>query len=122
MSKGKVKNKKKEYRNKKWFAFRARYFEKYGEVCKQCSRGKSEAVIQLHHTHYVKGRDVWDYDLEDMEALCKGCHAREHNILEPNSGWHLFSVVDLGGSTGKCERQKSLTSPSNNTFLSSSVR
>lgn len=37
--------------------------------------------------------------------MCKGCHAREHDIIEPNRGWTLISIDDLGGLDGVCERQ-----------------
>lgn len=107
---------KNEYRNKEWFALRERYFETYGKRCLKCERGEDEAVIQLHHTFYDHTRKIWEYDLEDFECLCSGCHAREHKILEPNDGWHLISVDDLGGMFGNCKRQKTLNSPCNHSI------
>jgi|GEM_PF-2528274 len=104
---------KSEYRNKEWFALRERYFETYGKRCFKCERGEDEAVIQLHHTFYDHSRKIWEYDLEDLECLCSGCHAREHKILEPNDGWHLLEVEDLGAMSGNCKRQKSLNTPCN---------
>ncbi len=38
-------------------------------------------------------------------TLCKGCHAREHGLIEPTYGWTLISIDDLGDLTGLCERE-----------------
>ncbi|MEW6991244.1 hypothetical protein AADZ91_11185 [Colwelliaceae bacterium 6441] len=46
----------------------------------------------------------WEYAVSDCISLCKGCHAREHGLIEPNEGWSLLSIDDLGDLDGICER------------------
>lgn len=59
------------------------------------------------------GKKPWEYDIEDLEVLCKGCHAREHDILEPSHDWTLIEVAHNGRSGYRCERQKSINKSCN---------
>ncbi|WP_127121283.1 hypothetical protein [Chryseotalea sanaruensis] len=47
----------------------------------------------------------WEYPASDCLTLCKGCHSKEHGLVEPDSGWTLVSIDDLGGLDGICERK-----------------
>lgn len=47
---------------------------------------------------------MWEYSFSDCVTLCKGCHSREHGIVEPSTGWVLVSITDLGSRDGICER------------------
>lgn len=98
----------KEYKNKKWFNFRDIVFKKKGKLCEICRRDSSTTVIQCHHEFYEAEKEIWDYDIKDITVVCKGCHAREHDILEPDDGWSLIKVIDngKGNLSGKCTRQK----------------
>ncbi len=71
----------------------------------KCGRSPSETVLQVHHQLYVANKKPWEYATSDCITLCRGCHAREHGIIEPNRGWFLLSIVDLGGLDGTCERE-----------------
>lgn len=100
------------YNNKKWKEFSLKSIEKKGAFCSKCKRTRTDkypdgtqVVLQLHHTHYEKNKKPWDYELSDLEILCKGCHAREHNILEPDDGWILVDIIDTGGLNSSCEKQ-----------------
>ena len=73
--------------------------------CLQCRRSEPEVVLQVHHEIYIIGKAPWDYPPSDCRTLCKGCHARSHNLIEPDRGWTLISIDDLGGLDGVCERQ-----------------
>lgn len=75
-----------------------------GNKCLKCGRREPEVVLQTHHKTYRPGIEPWDYPLSDCITLCKGCHAREHDLIEPDCGWSLVSVEDLGGLEGICER------------------
>ena len=48
-----------------------------------------------------------------ITVFCKGCYAREHNILEPDDGCSLTKIIDLGDLEGRCERQTSNGNPCN---------
>jgi hypothetical protein len=43
--------------------------------------------------------------MSDCITLCKGCHANEHGLVEPRSGWILVSMDDIGDLSGVCERK-----------------
>lgn len=92
------------YTNKKWDDFSARVKQRDDHKCLQCHRSAEEAVLQVHHEIYVKGKPPWEYSLSDCRTLCKGCHAREHKLVEPARGWTLIAIEDLGGPDGICER------------------
>ena len=53
---------------------------------------------------YLK-KKPWEYSISDCRTLCKGCHAKEHGLIEPDRGWTLISIDDLGGLYGICERK-----------------
>ena len=95
----------KVYINKHWENFSYRVMHRDDFKCRHCGRGEPDVVLQVHHQRYVEGHAPWEYALSDCVTLCKGCHAREHGLLEPNSGWSLVLIEDLGGLYGSCERQ-----------------
>ena len=44
--------------------------------CRACSA--ADKTLHVHHKHYVKGRQVWEYELAELEALCEDCHEDAH--------------------------------------------
>ena len=93
------------YVNEKWLEFSGKVKRRDEYRCLQCGRSEPEVVLQVHHEIYIKGKAPWDYPLSDCRTLCKGCHVRSHNLIEPDRGWTLISIDDLGGLDGVCERQ-----------------
>ena len=93
------------YTNKKWYDFSARVKQRDGYKCLRCERTESDVVLQVHHEIYIKDRPPWEYSLSDCRTLCKGCHAKEHKLIEPDRGWSLILIEDLGGRDGICERR-----------------
>ncbi len=63
----------------------------------ECCRDDSN-TLHVHHKHYVKGRMAWEYDLGELVALCKDCHAAEHEISAARSG--LLARLDANGPFG----------------------
>ena len=96
---------KKLYYNIEWHEFADRVRKRDGLQCVNCQRDKNQVVLQVHHKRYIAGLKPWEYSLSDCITLCKGCHAREHNLLEPNTGWTLIVINDLGELSGVCERE-----------------
>jgi len=96
---------KKLYTNNQWQAFAAKVKRRDGNKCLQCHRCEPEVTLQVHHEIYIEGKAPWEYSLSDCRTLCKGCHAKQHDLLEPSSGWVLISIQDLGGLDGVCERE-----------------
>ncbi len=93
------------YVNADWRAFSERVKRRDDYKCLQCGRGPRDAILQVHHEIYVIGKEPWEYALSDCLTLCQGCHAKEHGLIEPDRGWTLLSIYDLGGLEGTCERK-----------------
>ena len=95
----------KSYYNEEWKKFTndVKYRDKY--KCLKCGRKEPNVILQVHHNIYKPELEPWEYPLSDCITLCKGCHAREHKLIEPDSGWTLISIDDLGELTGTCERK-----------------
>jgi hypothetical protein len=93
------------YVNDDWLRFSAKVKRRDEYKCLQCGRAVPEVTLQVHHEVYVAGKAPWEYALSDCRTLCKGCHARERGLIEPDRGWTLLSIDDLGGLDGICERK-----------------
>ncbi|MGZ4969788.1 MAG: HNH endonuclease [Methylobacter sp.] len=93
------------YVNEKWYEFSEKVKRRDEYECLQCGRREPEVVLQIHHEIYISGKPPWEYSLSDCRTLCKGCHAKEHKLVEPDRGWSLISIDDLGGLDGVCERK-----------------
>lgn len=94
------------YRRREWYAFRERCLKRAGYCCAHCNRGQQVVTLQVHHPHYGEDLAPWEYEEEFCEVLCKGCHAREHGIIKPDSGWILLhSDWETGEPSGdtRCE-------------------
>lgn len=96
---------KKGYFNKDWMQFSAKVQKRDGYKCLKCGKSWKEVVLQTHHKIYKRGLKLWDYSLSDCITLCRGCHAQHHGIIEPQDGWELISIEDLGGMFGTCEKK-----------------
>ncbi len=93
------------YVNEDWHRFSERVKRRDYYKCLQCGRAASDVTLQVHHDVYVAGKAPWEYVLSDCRTLCKGCHAKEHGLIEPDRGWTLLSIDDLGSPDGVCERK-----------------
>ena len=93
------------YYNDNWFSFSDAVQLRDDYKCVKCGRRKGDIILQTHHKKYEKGLEPWEYPLSDCVSHCKGCHAREHNLIEPSEGWTLISIDDLGGPYGICEKR-----------------
>ena len=60
-------------------------------------------VLQAHHKFYLKHLKPWEYEFEDCEALCKGCHARIHGKIPPDADWDFWGEEDFEEPTETCE-------------------
>lgn len=92
------------YNHLEWKRFREEIIKLDGGRCVRCERSRMDGVIlQVHHKSYASGRLPWEYGRTECETLCKGCHAEEHGIIMPKSGWELLASDDLGDLVGNCE-------------------
>ena len=98
-----MKKPRKLYANEKWYNFSAKVKQRDDFKCLQCQRFEPQVTLQVHHEIYIQGKAPWEYSLSDCRTLCKGCHAKEHKLIEPDWGWSLISIDDLGELDGICE-------------------
>jgi len=100
-----MKQKRRSYQNEKWYNFSEKIQRRDNFKCLKCGRNNHEKILQTHHKIYRPGLEPWEYPLSDCITLCKGCHAREHGLIQPENGWTLISIDDLGGPWGTCEKK-----------------
>jgi len=81
-----MKEPRKLWKNEKWYNFSDRVKERDEYKCLQCKRGRVEVTLQVHHEIYIPNKSPWEYSLSDCRTLCKGCHAKEHNLIEGSLG------------------------------------
>ena len=81
----------------KWQAFRREMIERDGGRCARCGRAETDGhVMHVHHKHYVRGRMPWQYNYNECELLCGGCHAAEHDV----AGCRLYDRI----TNAQCRR------------------
>lgn len=91
------------YHKQSWKVFRDSIIELNGNECSVCGKTSDETVLQVHHKNYIAGRMPWEYGMDDLITICRGCHAMEHGIIMPNHGWEYMDYEDLGALIGECE-------------------
>lgn len=51
--------------------------------CTFCGRKESDEVcLHVHHKHYIKGLDPWEYKDSELITLCEECHSMVHLTQE----------------------------------------
>lgn len=63
-----------KYKDPRWQKKRLEVMQRDGFQCLHC--GNSKATLNVHHSYYVSGRDIWDYDESTLLTLCEPCHRR----------------------------------------------
>ena len=68
-------------RDPRWQKVRLQIFERDGWKCQQQGCGsRPETPLAVHHKRYERGREPWDYPLENFLTLCEKCHDKAHGI------------------------------------------
>lgn len=64
-------------RSQAWAAKRAAVLERAGRCCERCPAGSGlfPVDLEIHHLTYAR---LGDEPLEDLQALCRGCHEHAH--------------------------------------------
>lgn len=65
-------------RDPRWQRKRLEVMQRDEFACRQC--GDKTSTLNVHHTHYVKGRAPWEYENESLKTLCESCHSRISEI------------------------------------------
>ena len=73
-------------RHPKWQKKRLQVLEKDDWKCRICRSG--EKFLQVHHKAY-RPVDPWDYQADELEALCLDCHHSAHDFLRGSGRFSL---------------------------------
>jgi hypothetical protein len=90
-------------RDPRWQKRRLEILNRDEFTCQSCF--DSERTLHVHHCHYAKGCNPWDYPDGWLLTLCEDCHAREtessysakRRLLEAVAacGWLSSQIVEL---------------------------
>lgn len=61
----------------RWQKRRLEALEVAGWCCARCC--DAESTLHVHHKIYIKGKEPWDYDKDQLAVLCEECHGVEHD-------------------------------------------
>lgn len=84
------------YKSQAWKKTQAAYKKSVGGLCERCkARGLIEPGVIVHHKTYLTEERITDpsitLDWNNLELLCRNCHAAEHSGCE-----HRYKVDELG--------------------------
>lgn len=64
----------------RWTTFREKAFNYHRRDCQNCGQETDfSRGIQVHHLKYIKSREPWDYEMDDVMILCGFCHEDIHD-------------------------------------------
>jgi len=69
-----------QYKTEEWRNFSREVKSARGKFCQSCRR--QDVILHAHHSFYVPGRKLWEYEQQDMVVLCEGCHRELHAELQ----------------------------------------
>lgn len=64
----------------RWQKKRLERLDYAGFECENC--GNSDEELSVHHRHYRKNADPWDYDNDELVVFCKTCHKSWHDAKD----------------------------------------
>lgn len=65
-------------RDPRWQRRRLEILSKTDFHCDEC--GSGEKTLNVHHLRYRKGAKPWEYEDQDLRALCEDCHEQVHAL------------------------------------------
>jgi|LakMenEpi03Aug12_release.lakeMendotaPanAssembly.Ray.scaffolds.fasta_scaffold284304_2 hypothetical protein len=68
---------------------RPRRFMIAGGVCERCH---SSPAVEIHHRHY---ESLWHEEDDDLEALCRSCHANADEERRENAEWLAHEKFEM---------------------------
>ena len=72
------------YKSKRWQHTREAYLRSVGMLCERCAKkGLAVPAEIVHHKIWITPQNVNDPDIvfnfQNLEAVCRECHAQEHD-------------------------------------------
>ena len=63
-------------RDPRWLKRRQQILDRDNSTCQLCDcKG---GTLNVHHAHYITGREPWDYEDRYLKTLCDACHVKWH--------------------------------------------
>lgn len=84
-------------RDPRWQKKRLEVLERSGWACEMC--GESKLTLHVHHKQYLKGREPWEYDADQLASLCATCHEYGHD--SPDLILNVISRLEMDGPNGR---------------------
>lgn len=84
-------------RDPRWQKKRLEVLDRAGWACQMC--GDSKSMLHVHHKQYLKGREPWDYDTDQLASLCAKCHKDGHG--SPDVLLNVISRLPIDGPLGR---------------------
>lgn len=66
----------------RWQKKRLEVLQRDNFTCTLCSDAETE--LHIHHKEYIYGNEVWNYENDNFQSLCKDCHLLVESIKEDN--------------------------------------
>lgn len=67
-------------------------------TCTDC--GENDKQLHVHHLHYIRGREPWNYPDNLLITLCEECH-KEYEKHSRNIGDTLIEELAIAGMTAE---------------------
>ena len=90
------------HQNSQWYNFYNILKTEKGNKCKKCNKEKNNLLLDFNH--YKSNKSPWEQEKDSAFFICKNCFQNNTNIPEPEMGWYLLEIRDLGGLSGMCEK------------------
>lgn len=67
---------KEQIKDPRWQKKRLEILQHDDFTCQMC--GAKDKTLHVHHTIYIPGRNIWEYEKNQLVTLCEDCHSKEH--------------------------------------------
>lgn len=87
----------------RWQKLRLEAQEAAGWKCAACWSGLEDGkTLHVHHRQYFKGREPWEYEVAQLEVLCKDCHSEHHQEIDALALVASYAPMDGPGNRDSC--------------------
>lgn len=77
----------------RWQKCRLQILERDHWACVYCL--DKETNLQVHHKRYIKGKEPWDYEHYDLEAICEDCHKYLTEHIKAGGNPAIFETLKI---------------------------
>lgn len=85
----------------RWQQKRLTMFERSGWTCQSCF--EPNKTLHLHHKQYLRGREPWEYDSDQLVVLCENCHELQHRNQDMLADMMSRIPIDGHGSISRSD-------------------